>query len=93
MENKGVNDIMSRYLQQLTDPNVAARRGSSLALGILPFEFLAKGWKSVITKLCSACGVEVYACFPLLMEGISKSSGTTSSACQVIEKKNTLLLV
>lgn len=58
MENKGVNDIMSRYLQQLTDPNVAARRGSSLALGVLPFEFLAKGWKPVITKLCSACGVE-----------------------------------
>ncbi|KAL8542768.1 hypothetical protein ACS0TY_003596 [Phlomoides rotata] len=25
MENKGVNDIMSRYLEQLTDPNVAAR--------------------------------------------------------------------
>ncbi|KAG8363393.1 hypothetical protein BUALT_Bualt19G0017700 [Buddleja alternifolia] len=57
-ENKGVNDIMPRYLEQLTDPNVAARRGSALALGVLPFEFLAKGWKSVLMKLCSACEIE-----------------------------------
>ncbi|KAK6121646.1 hypothetical protein DH2020_044612 [Rehmannia glutinosa] len=46
MENKGVNGLMSRYLEQLTDANVAARRGSALALGALPIEFLAKGWKS-----------------------------------------------
>lgn len=59
MENKGVNDIMSRYLEQLTDPNVAARRGSALALGVLPLEFLSKGWKSVITKLCGSCKIEV----------------------------------
>ncbi|KAI3449108.1 hypothetical protein Pfo_005773 [Paulownia fortunei] len=58
MENKGVNDIMSRYLEQLTDPNVAARRGSALALGVLPFEFLAKGWKSVLTKLCCSSEIE-----------------------------------
>ncbi|KAH6812160.1 ARM repeat superfamily protein [Perilla frutescens var. frutescens] len=58
VENEGVNDIMSRYLKQLTDPNVAARRGSALALGVLPLEFLAKGWKSVITKLCGACEIE-----------------------------------
>lgn len=61
-ENVGVNDIISRYLDQLTDPNVAARRGSALALGVLPFEFLAKGWKSVLTKLCSSCEIEVYGC-------------------------------
>lgn len=59
VENKGVNDIMSRYIEQLTDSNVAARRGSALALGILPLEFLARGWKSVITKLCGACKIEV----------------------------------
>ncbi|XP_057805540.1 tubulin-folding cofactor D [Salvia miltiorrhiza] len=58
MENKGVNDIMSRYLEQLTDPNVAARRGSALALGVLPLEFLSRGWKSVITKLCGSCEIE-----------------------------------
>ncbi|KAL8555073.1 hypothetical protein ACS0TY_003029 [Phlomoides rotata] len=58
MENKGVNDIISRYLEQLTDPNVAARRGSALALGVLPFEFLTKGWKSVLMKLCCSCEIE-----------------------------------
>ncbi|KAL3615585.1 hypothetical protein CASFOL_041246 [Castilleja foliolosa] len=58
MENKGVNEIMSRYLEQLTDPNVAARRGSALALGVLPVEFLAKEWKSVLTKLCFSCEIE-----------------------------------
>lgn len=68
MENKGVNDIMSRYLEQLTDPNVAARRGSALALGVLPFEFLTKGWKSVLTKLCCSCEIEVYM-IALVREG------------------------
>ncbi|KAL6557242.1 hypothetical protein OROMI_017592 [Orobanche minor] len=57
-EDKGVNDIMSRHLNQLTDPNVAARRGSALALGVLPFEFLAKEWKPVLAKLCFSCGIE-----------------------------------
>ncbi|KAL1546475.1 tubulin-folding cofactor D-like [Salvia divinorum] len=58
MENKGFNDIMSRYLEQLSDPNVAARRGSALALGVLPLELLSRGWKSVITKLCRSCVIE-----------------------------------
>ncbi|XP_047981355.1 tubulin-folding cofactor D isoform X1 [Salvia hispanica] len=58
MENKGVNDIMSRYLEQLSDPNVAARRGSALALGVLPLELLSRGWKSAITKLCRSCKIE-----------------------------------
>ncbi|KAL0347692.1 UNVERIFIED_CONTAM: Tubulin-folding cofactor D [Sesamum calycinum] len=57
-ENKGATDIVSRYLEQLTDPNVAARRGSALALGVLPFEFLAKEWKSLLIKLCSSCEIE-----------------------------------
>ncbi|KAL6565863.1 hypothetical protein OROHE_004918 [Orobanche hederae] len=57
-EDKGVNDIMSRHLNQLTDPNVAARRGSALALGVLPFEFLAKEWKPVLAKLCFSCRIE-----------------------------------
>ncbi|KAI8007498.1 Tubulin-folding cofactor D [Camellia lanceoleosa] len=29
----------------VTDPNVAARRGSAFAIGVLPFELLAKRWK------------------------------------------------
>ncbi|KAL2514965.1 Tubulin-folding cofactor D [Forsythia ovata] len=57
-ENKGVNDITSRYLEQLTDPNVAARRGSALALSVLPFQLLARDWKSVLLKLCSSCAIE-----------------------------------
>ncbi|GMP61852.1 hypothetical protein CsSME_00024154 [Camellia sinensis var. sinensis] len=57
-DDKSVSDIMSKYLEQLTDPNVAARRGSAFAIGVLPFELLAKRWKIVILKLCSACAVE-----------------------------------
>ncbi|XP_009628692.1 tubulin-folding cofactor D isoform X2 [Nicotiana tomentosiformis] len=57
-ESKGINTITSRYLEQLTDPNVAARRGSSLALGVLPYKYLAKGWKDILWKLCAACEIE-----------------------------------
>ncbi|KAK4476510.1 hypothetical protein RD792_015666 [Penstemon davidsonii] len=57
-EIKGGNDVVSRYLEQLTDPNVAVRRGSALALGVLPLQFLAKDWKPVLTKLCSSCEIE-----------------------------------
>nr|XP_009782677.1 PREDICTED: tubulin-folding cofactor D isoform X2 [Nicotiana sylvestris] len=57
-ESKGINTITSGYLEQLTDPNVAARRGSSLALGVLPYKFLAKGWKDILRKLCAACEIE-----------------------------------
>lgn len=61
-ESKGINTITSRYLEQLTDPNVAARRGSSLALGVLPYKYLAKGWKDILWKLCAACEIEVKKC-------------------------------
>lgn len=56
--DKGVDDITLKYLQQLTDANVAVRRGSALAIGSLPYEFLATKWKFVLPKLCSACAVE-----------------------------------
>ncbi|XP_059651568.1 tubulin-folding cofactor D [Cornus florida] len=56
--DKGAKDITSKYLEQLTDSNVAARRGSAVALGVLPFEFLAKRWKDVLLKLCSSCEIE-----------------------------------
>ncbi|XP_015055533.1 tubulin-folding cofactor D [Solanum pennellii] len=58
LESKGFNAITLRYLEQLSDPNVAARRGSSLALGILPFKFLCVGWKDILRKLCAACEIE-----------------------------------
>ncbi|CAI0383424.1 unnamed protein product [Linum tenue] len=52
--------IVSKYLQQLTDPNVAVRRGSAMALGVLPYEILADRWKDVILKLCKSSAIEVH---------------------------------
>ncbi|KAH7863931.1 hypothetical protein Vadar_023696 [Vaccinium darrowii] len=57
-EDKIVNDFVSKYLEQLRDSNVAARRGSALAISVLPLKFLAKRWKVVLPKLCSACAIE-----------------------------------
>ncbi|GFY94224.1 ARM repeat superfamily protein [Actinidia rufa] len=56
--DKSVDDFLSKYLEQLRDPNVAARRGSALAISILPLKFLAKRWNVVLPKLCSACMIE-----------------------------------
>ncbi|XP_050236631.1 tubulin-folding cofactor D [Mercurialis annua] len=50
--------ITSKYLEQLTDQNVAIRRGSALALGVLPYECLTFHWKDVLLKLCSSCLIE-----------------------------------
>nr|XP_016438894.1 PREDICTED: tubulin-folding cofactor D-like isoform X2 [Nicotiana tabacum] len=58
LESKSFNAITSKYLEKLADPNVAARRGSALALGVLPFEFLGEGWKDILRKLCAACEIE-----------------------------------
>jgi hypothetical protein len=58
-ETGGTGDIMSKYLQMLTDPNVAIRRGSALALGVLPYDLLANRWRDVLLKLCSCCAIEV----------------------------------
>ncbi|XP_052192957.1 tubulin-folding cofactor D [Diospyros lotus] len=57
-DDKSVNEVIFKYLEQLRDPNVAARRGSALALGKLPSKFLATRWKVVLPKLCSACAIE-----------------------------------
>ncbi|KAL5571563.1 hypothetical protein UlMin_021160 [Ulmus minor] len=54
----GTSDITSKYLELLTDQNVAIRRGSALAIGVLPYELLAGRWRDVLTKLCSCCTVE-----------------------------------
>ncbi|KDP25804.1 hypothetical protein JCGZ_22526 [Jatropha curcas] len=50
--------ITSKYLGQLTDQNIAVRRGSALALGVLPYEYLAGHRKDVLLKLCSSCAIE-----------------------------------
>uniref|UniRef100_J3N3Z0 Uncharacterized protein n=1 Tax=Oryza brachyantha TaxID=4533 RepID=J3N3Z0_ORYBR len=55
---KIANDIISKYVALLDDPNVAARRGAALALGTLPYEFLVLKWMPVISKLCSSCTIE-----------------------------------
>lgn len=52
-------NITTKYLEQLNDPNVAVRRGSALALSVLPYELLANRWKDVLLKLCCACAIEV----------------------------------
>lgn len=57
-DDKAVDTVISKYLDLLRDPNVAARRGSALAIGVLPFDFLARGWKVVLPKLCNACAIE-----------------------------------
>ncbi|TYJ39333.1 hypothetical protein E1A91_A04G062300v1 [Gossypium mustelinum] len=59
-DNKGAvsNNITLKYLQLLNDSNVAVRRGSAMALGVLPYEMLANQWKDVILKLCSSCAIE-----------------------------------
>lgn len=51
-----VKDITSKYLQALrSDPNVAAKRGSALALSVLPYEFLIADWRIILKTLCAAC--------------------------------------
>ncbi|XP_042435932.1 tubulin-folding cofactor D-like isoform X2 [Zingiber officinale] len=56
--DKTANEVTLKYLELLDDPNVAARRGAALALGILPYEFLVHKWRSVGTKLCSSCTIQ-----------------------------------
>ncbi|CAK7347890.1 unnamed protein product [Dovyalis caffra] len=56
--NEGAGGITSKYLEQLTDQNVAIRRGSALALGVLPYELLANRWRDVLLKLSSSCMIE-----------------------------------
>lgn len=55
-----MGDVISKYLSMLNDPNVSARRGSALAIGILPFKFLASRWRNVLLKLCGCCTIEVH---------------------------------
>ncbi|KAI5017459.1 hypothetical protein ZWY2020_042347 [Hordeum vulgare] len=55
---KIAHDVISKYVTLLDDPNVAARRGGALALGILPYEFLLLKWRPVMSKLCSSCTIE-----------------------------------
>ncbi|XVF87970.1 hypothetical protein PTKIN_Ptkin19aG0011000 [Pterospermum kingtungense] len=58
-DNKAATGITLKYLLLLNDSNVAARRGSAMALGVLPYELLASQWRDVILKLCSSCAIEV----------------------------------
>ena len=51
--------MISKYLELLTDPNVAVRRGSALAIGVLPCKLLGNKWKDVLLKLCNACAIEI----------------------------------
>ncbi|XP_061363955.1 tubulin-folding cofactor D [Gastrolobium bilobum] len=57
-DNKGTSDVAVKYLNMLTDPNVAVRRGSALAIGVLPSELLTSQWRNVLLKLCGCCTIE-----------------------------------
>ena len=63
----GTCDITSKYLELLTDQNVAVRRGSALAIGVLPYELLARRWRDVLTKLSSCCAIEVRQKFSIIV--------------------------
>ncbi|KAL0914111.1 hypothetical protein M5K25_017615 [Dendrobium thyrsiflorum] len=54
-DEKVPNGIISKYLELLDDPNVAARRGAALGFGILPYEFLCTRWREILRKLCKSC--------------------------------------
>ncbi|XP_048132760.1 tubulin-folding cofactor D [Rhodamnia argentea] len=54
----GPSDATTMYLDQLSNQNVAVRRGCALALGVLPYQFLATKWKDVLIKLSGACAIE-----------------------------------
>ena len=58
-DDRGIGDVTLKYLNMLTDPNVAVRRGSALAIGVLPREFLSIRWRNVLQKLCHCCRIEV----------------------------------
>ncbi|KAL8138024.1 hypothetical protein V2J09_004025 [Rumex salicifolius] len=58
VDEKGIVNITFKYMNQLNDPNAAVRRGSALALGVLPYEYLAKNWKDLLLKLCKSCLIE-----------------------------------
>ncbi|KAG5545284.1 hypothetical protein RHGRI_017671 [Rhododendron griersonianum] len=47
-EDKIVNNFVSKYLEQLGDSHVVVRRGSALAIGVLPSKFLATRWKAFL---------------------------------------------
>lgn len=58
VDEKGIVNITLKYMKQLSDPNAAVRRGSALALGILPYEYLDKNSKDLLLKLCKSCLIE-----------------------------------
>ncbi|KAL5059648.1 hypothetical protein RYX36_031252 [Vicia faba] len=57
-DDKSTSVLTEKYLHMLTDPNVVVRRGSSLAIGVFPYELLANQWRNVLLKLCGCCKIE-----------------------------------
>ncbi|EFJ25897.1 hypothetical protein SELMODRAFT_413196 [Selaginella moellendorffii] len=55
VNSSAIASTTTKHLQGLKDVNPARRRGSALALGSLPQEFLFPLWKDVVDGLCSAC--------------------------------------
>ncbi|MED6193962.1 hypothetical protein PIB30_024141 [Stylosanthes scabra] len=103
-DNKGTSDVTAKYLNMLTDPNVAVRRGSALAIGILPYELLASQWRNVILKLCGCCAIEenpedrdaearVNAVKGLISVCETLTSGRQDAATPVIENDTSLFVL
>ncbi|KAL4199389.1 hypothetical protein AMTRI_Chr03g50890 [Amborella trichopoda] len=58
MSDKLGQDLMSKYLALLDDPNMAARRGAALAISVFPYELLVRNWAVVLDKLCPSCMIQ-----------------------------------
>lgn len=58
LDDKGTSDLIAKYVNMLTDPNAAVRRGSALAIGVFPNELLTSQWRNVLLKLCGCCKIE-----------------------------------
>lgn len=86
--DKVANEITSKYLEHLDDPNVAARRGAALALAILPYEFLAVRWKVIMTKLCSSCTIQHKADDPDAEARVNAVRGLVSVCETLTEDSN-----
>ncbi|CAN8280534.1 unnamed protein product [Cochlearia groenlandica] len=84
--DKKAVDLISKHLNHLKDPNVAVRRGSALALGVLPYELLATKWKDVLLKLCIACRIEVNPEDRDAEARVNAVKGLTS-VCQTLTKE------
>ncbi|KAF5732940.1 putative beta-tubulin cofactor d [Tripterygium wilfordii] len=83
-DNAGASNTISRYLELLTDQNVVVRRGSALAIGVLPLELLICRWRDVLLELCRCCEIEGEGVYLPLEEPDTMLSALTRSSLHPI---------